>query len=277
MITKEEFKKIDSEVKSSLEEAFDFLKNNCVDYNYIIYLADGEYHEKYRNSDLNLNPYTIDNRGDRHKDLSRQNFFIQFMKTFYSFQNDIKETFDDEYILTMELMVYTHLWESKPFLRQLYRLADLINGKSYSWKVSVPDMSKHIYIRKEIRDILKSKNLSLANIITNGFHTSLRNAFAHSEYQIDIRNKFIYLDTFKGGNWDIERISFDDWTIRFVYSALFSYHFLNLKAQKRAELVKDFGTNEFLIIHPITENRFTARRIYYDVDYNRFSFYKFSN
>lgn len=276
MITKKEFEIIDNEVKNSLEEAFYFLKNKCTDYNYIIYLADGEYHEEYINSNLNLNPYTIDNREDRHKDLSRQSFFFQFMRTFYSFQNSIKETLDDEYIITMELMVYTHLWESKPFLRQLFRLAELINGKSYSWRVIVPDMSKHTFIRTEIRDVLKKKNLSLAEIISNGFHTSLRNAFAHSEYQIDNRNKFIHLDTFKGENWDIEKISFDDWTKRFVYSSLFSYHFLNLKARKRMELIKDFGTDEFLIIHPITKNRFTARKIYYDIDCDRFSFYKFN-
>ncbi len=89
MITRTEFAKIDQEVIESLEEAFDYLKLHCVDHNYILFLADGEYKEEYGNSQLRSNPYSIDNREDRYKDVSRLNFFIKFMKTFYSFISSI--------------------------------------------------------------------------------------------------------------------------------------------------------------------------------------------
>ena len=196
------------------------------------------------------------------------------MKTFYSFPSSINQTDDNEFRLTMELMIYTHIWESKAFLKQLFRLASLVNGKSYQWEVVVPEMSKHSYIRNDIRSILEAKQLKLGNIIFKAFHTSLRNAFAHSEYQLDENNKLIHLDTYKGGTWDIQNISYDDWTKRFVYSALLSYHFLNVRARNRKSLPRDFGKSEYLIIHPINQTSFRATKIYYDNKLDSFRFYK---
>lgn len=272
MITRKEFAKIDKEVKDSLHEAFENLRLNCVDHNYILFLADGEFQERLKNSHLKLNPYSIDNRGDRYKDQSRQNFFIRFMQLFYSFPKGKPKTDDNEFRLTMELMIYSHIWESKPFLKQLYRLASLSSGDNYKWAVDIPEMSKHEFIRENIRDVFKVKKLRLADVITKGFHTSLRNAFAHSEYQFNNHSKHIYLDTYKGAAWDIKNISFDDWTKRFAYSALLSYHFFNERIRKRQDLINDFGTDKFLIIHPVTETKFRARHIYYELEFDRFSF-----
>ncbi|QNN42631.1 hypothetical protein [Pedobacter roseus] len=272
MITLKKFRKIDQEVKDAIEEAFDYISARSLEHNYLLFLAEGEFHARPINSSLNLNPYTIDNRGDRYKDESRLRFFIEFMKNQYGFPSGQTSIPDDEYRITIEMMVYTHIWEAKAFLRQLYRLATLVSGASYPWKVEVPEMSRHTYIRMDIRDVLAGKKLKLANVISNGFLTSLRNAFAHSEYQIDMHNKQIHLDTYKGARWDIPLISFDDWSLRFAYSALLSYHFLNIKARKR----KEYGTAKpkTLIMHPITSERhFRARYIYYDQRRNSFGFH----
>jgi hypothetical protein len=274
MITREDFSLIDNEVQESLDEAFNYGKEKSLDHDYILYLADGEYKDYISSSTLHLNPYSIDSREDRYKDQSRLNFFIKFMKLFYAFPKGKDETDDNEYRLTMELMIYCHIWESTPFLRQLFRLASLAAGESYNWRVTVPEMGKHIFIRKNIRDIFKSHHLKLAEVITKGFHTSLRNAFAHSEYGFNEATRLIHLGTYKGEAWDIDRISYNDWTRRFAYSSLLAYHLLNKKVQRRKCLSKESGTNEFLIIHPITENRFRVAKIYYDVKHDGFNFYK---
>ena len=272
MIKKKDFSIIDNEVKLALHEAFEFIKLNCVDHDYILFLADGEFKEKMVGSQLRLNPYSIDNREDYLKDETRQNFFIQFMRSFYSFPKKRPRVDDDEYRLTMELMIYTHIWESKGFLKQLHRIASLSNSESYKWKVEVPEMSKHEFIRASIRDILRQNNLGLAGVISKGFHTSLRNAFAHSEYHFNNHTKQIRLDTYKGASWDIKEISFDDWTKRFAYTALLSYHFYNERALRRQSLIKDFKKDNYLIVHPITERRFKLSTIYYDLHLDRFSF-----
>ena len=37
-------------------------------------------------------------------------------------------------------MIYTHIWESKPFLKQLYRFSLLCQGKAYPREIDIPDM-----------------------------------------------------------------------------------------------------------------------------------------
>jgi hypothetical protein len=36
---------------------------------------------------------------------------------------DCEEILPDEYRFHLELMIYTHTWESRPFLKTLYRIA----------------------------------------------------------------------------------------------------------------------------------------------------------
>lgn len=275
MITKKEFNELYIEVEQSVNEAFDFLRQNARESAYITFLAEGEYHEPYKRAWTSLNPYTIDYRGDKYKDDTRLRFFLEYMRLIYSFPEGVNEVLDNEYSITMELMIYTHVWESKPYLKQLYRMSELVEGKAYPWDVIVPEMSKHEFIRQDIRDRLSLKGLSIADIITNGFHTSLRNAFAHSEYSLDEKNKRIVLDTFKGAPWDIREISFDDWSLRFAYTSILSYHFSNIKALRRQALVKEFS-RPFIIIHPKDRSTVRAREIFYDESFDSFSFYDFN-
>jgi hypothetical protein len=163
-------------------------------------------------------------------------------------------------------------WESKPFLRKLYRLATITVGESYPWEVTVPDMSKHDFIRESIRDNFQKKNLSLAKVMTDGFHSSLRNAFAHSEYYFDNYKKGIKLDTYKGASWDIEFISFDDWAKRFAYSLFLNYHIQNHTYLRRVSIVQDLKKDDFLIIHPRNKTCFGVKTITYDQARNAFLF-----
>jgi hypothetical protein len=269
VITFEEFESIDKEVQTAVYEAFDYVKNKTI--NYVLFLANGEYHEKSRYWSIKLSPYMIDAREDRYKDEDRRNFFIEFLRTFYGFP-DKRPLEDDLNRIHMELMVYSHIWESKPFLKQLNRLAVLIDHKSYPWEVKIPDMSKHEFIRFEIRDLFKKRGLALSNVITNGFHTSLRNAFAHSEYYFNKSSKKIVLDTYKGASWDLQDISFDDWSKRFAYTFLLCYYVQNVFFERRESLIKDFGTNRFLIIFPKTANIFRAVYLRYHHEFDTFNF-----
>ena len=274
MITITRYTEIAEEVLESLNETFDYIRYKCQDHNYVLFLAEADYKNEYRTNYQHhrLSPYIIDNRVDRYKDASRLNFFIDYLRAFYSWPLPIIKTEDTDFQITLEMMMYTHIWESKPFLRQLYRLAYLVTGKSYPWDVVVPEMSKHTFIRNDTRNVLASKNLKLASVISKGFHTSLRNAFAHSEYRFDDYHKCIHLDTYKGEPWDIDRISYNDWTERFAYSALLSYYLLDVMFQRRKSLVSDFGRNQFIRSHPITTRKFRALDIYYDEVQDNFSF-----
>jgi hypothetical protein len=273
MITRTDFAAIDAEIKKSIDDTLNTLRATNQN-DYALFLADGEYKKEYETSPLNLNPNVIDYRMDRYKDASRLEFLSDFLSTFYAFPSSQTATDDNHQRLHMELMVYSHIWEAKPFLKKLYRLAHQCNGEQYIWDVNIPDMGKHDFIRNDIRKIFEDNGNSLFQIIKNGFHTSLRNAFAHAEYFFDTMNgnKRIILDNFNGQAWELQEISFDDWSKRFVYSALLSYHLLSLTHKHRPELIESTGTDLFQIKQPSKVNGFNMVWIKYTKEHDRFNF-----
>lgn len=273
MISRIDFATIDAEIKKAIDDTLNDLKASNQN-DYALFLADGEYSKDLEKNVLNLNPNVIDNRMDRYKDSSRLSFLSQFLSTFYAFPSSQTSTDDSEQRLHMELMVYAHTWEAKPFLKKMYRLAHLWNGEQYVWNVQIPDMGKHDFIRNDIRQIFEDKGNPLFQIIKNGFHTSLRNAFAHSEYSFDTmnNNRRIILDNYNGAAWELQEISFDDWSKRFVYSALLSYHLLDLTHKHRTNLIESTGTDTFQIKQPSNVNGFNFVWIKYDKQYDRFNF-----
>lgn len=235
MIRKEDFRKIKFEVDNAINEAFTFAKENEKNENdYVLFLSNAEYIEKYTAS--TINPYVVDYRVNGYRDQERLKFLVEYLNNVYSFQT--LNTADSTTSITIELMIYTHIWESKPFLRQLRKLASICNKEDYDWNVKVPDYTKHTYIRESIRDIFGDKNLKLNDIITKGYHSSLRNAFAHSEYIFGMNSPELVLTNYSGKDWEIETISFDEWTIRFCYSFLLSYGFQEKFDMERMNLLE---------------------------------------
>jgi hypothetical protein len=272
MITLAEFKQIDTEVSNSINETLDAIKNNCKDNNYVLLLCEGEYKPKIAGTPLNLSPYVIDDREGKMKDDPRINFWLDFLKKYYVFPNGTTEIDDDKYRIHLELMIYSHIWESEPLLKKLFRLTNLVSEGSYYWEVKVPEMGKHVFIRKNIREILIAKKLSLGDIIKKGFHTSLRNAFSHSQYSFNEYRKGIKLDNYKGESWEMDFITYNDWTKRFAYSFFLNYHLLNHIQVRRMSLIDDFGTNTFSIKHPTGSSIYKDRHIQYDSHRDAFIF-----
>ena len=274
MITRAEFASIDAEIKKALQDTFDNIRNSNHG-DYALFLSDAEYKKEYDAATSKLNPYIIDNRIDRYKDEGRLKFMSEFLSTFYAFPSSQVSTDDNEQRVHMELMVYTHIWESKPFLKKLYRLAHLNNGEQYNWNVEVPDMTKHKFIRDDVRKTFEDAGNPLAEIIRKGCHTSLRNAFAHSEYSFDTMNdnRRIILDNYNGDDsWELAQISYDDWSKRFVYSVLLSYHLMSLAYTNRIMLIKNLKTDTFQIKHPTKAKSFNFIWVKYSKDNDSFSF-----
>ncbi|WP_340833026.1 hypothetical protein [Polaribacter sejongensis] len=270
MISRKQFADIDKEIKDSIEESLDKLKTEDFS-NYILFLADAQYVE---NNNSNLDPFCIDYRIDGYQDSTRIEFLSQFLTNYYSFPENTLSTDDNSYRMNIELMVYTHVWESKSFLKKLYRLAHLNNNEEYDWDVNVPPMGKHDFIIDKIRKVFNNNNLKIWEVIKKGFHTSLRNAFAHSEYSFDRmnNNNRINLYNYGGKKWELQTITFDEWSLRFVYSALLGYHFLKIIMERRLNLIEQNDTDIFTIKYPKKSKNFIDRKIKYSQNGNGFSF-----
>jgi len=270
LITLDEFKNIDQEVKHAIDEVLNHIK--LTSQNYILLLANGEYMSSL--NETRLNPYAIDSAEDGYIDRTRREFFSGFMNEAYSFPNGSSINSDSNAI-QLELMIYCHIWESKPFLKTLYRLATLTLGRSYPWDVEVPRSGKEDFIRNVIIDTFKNKGLQIGKVMTNGFHSSLRNAFAHSDYYFGYSRKEIKLTNYTGKKWELSSIMFADWRKRFAYSALLSHYLLNNLYERRINVIKEFNRDEFPIIHPIGSNRFKVRYIKYFPETDHFNFLRF--
>lgn len=273
MIKKEKFKEVNDHIKSAVIEVFDHVKKTCSDDKYMLFLANGEYQDQMDSSFCGFNPHTIDDILDDYRDETRIKFLTKFLNSHYIFPEGILQIEDNEYRLNLELMIYTHIWESKSYLKQLFRIAELSNDKNYPWKIEVPVTRKHSFIQNEISNKLLIANLSLGEIISNGFHSSLRNAFAHSDYSIEFDSLKIILHSFNSKKkWDIPSITFEEWTLKFINSSLLSYHFLRQKIKRRRSIVSDLGKCEFIIAHPISRNSTKFRKIIYIEDLDIFRF-----
>ena len=249
MISEKRYIEIYSEIEDCINVVFNSIKATSTS-NYILILAFGEYHGLLLRNPV-LSPYLIDYTIDRYKDQNRLKFLTEFLNSYYGFVGS-EENFPDEYRIHLELMIYTHIWESKPFLKTLYRIAQTLSGVRYPWAVSLPDTRKHNFIKTDIREVLEKKDKTLSDVISKGYHSSLRNAFAHSEYHYDLASgdNIIHLDNYKREDWEMEFVTFNDWTERFVYSALLSYHLYNSLRTRRINLSTEFDSTTFKVEIP---------------------------
>lgn len=237
MIRIQEFRRIDVEVRNAINEAFRFAHNEEKDENdYYLYLCNATYVEEYKGT--TINPYVLDYRVDELMDQNRLEFLTRYLGSQYSF--DRFNTSDSNESLTIEMMLYSHIWESTNFLKQLTKLLDLCQSKEYNWKVVVPDaqneQSKQKYIRETLRDGFTELSLKLGNIITSGYKSQLRNAFAHSDYSFALNDPEIHLHNYKPDGYQMRSISFDDWTKCFCYSFLLNYHFIKIFYKEKQEI-----------------------------------------
>ena len=267
MIKRLRFRQIKLEVEQAVNEAFEQAKANQTNDDFYLFLCIAQYVESFKTS--GKNPHVIDYRLDGRQDELRLSTLIEYINHYYSF--DGANTVDSGFSLTLELMIYTHMWESKPLLKQLKRLVDLTESNRYNWDIQVPDMSKHGFIREEIRDKLKGQNLKLHEVISKGYHSQLRNAFAHSDYFISLEETNIVLLNYNEPSWQIPSITLDDWTERFCYTFLLSFYLHNKFQEEKSALssgdyyvkLKDNDGNEQngIITYNIEIDSFSGRII----------------
>lgn len=156
----------------------------------------------------------IDYQLDSIYDETRTNFYLRYLRRNYnkkgfSYQGD--NGIDDMHI---ELMIYTHLWDSTYFLKSLMRIASIISGNGYLWNPEIDWMGRDDFMKKRIINPLTSNGLKLGSLIERCYDSSVRNAFAHSLYTIDAERKTITIRPRKG----MKTLSFDEFQSLFLYS-----------------------------------------------------------
>ena len=251
----EVYKEITEKIINTLNKILDNLAISNPE-NYILFLINGEFNEILnQRKDLGYIPYTIDYRIDDYNDTNRLTFLCDFLNKYYSFNMNENIEFDF-YRINIETMIYTHIWESKPFLKNLYRLTSLLKGEEYKWKVK----DELFYVRANfLQDhiITPLSNIAypISLIVTKGYERGLRNAFVHNDYSIDKERITYFNDRGKTIEERYLKMNISDWIICFVYFFSFSYWFSKIKMDRRRNLIKDFNSNKFWIKVPDSKGK----------------------
>ena len=125
--------------------------------------------------------------------------------------------------IQLEMLIYLKIWEGDMFIKKLYQLTNLSQGRPYDWHFSIAESSRdkkatgtrEKIIRKKIRDQLKTEYPSLYRSIKNAYLTQVRNSIAHSNYSflgrtIQLNNR---IETDPAAQ--LHFISFDTWNEMF--------------------------------------------------------------
>lgn len=158
----------------------------------------------------------IDYQLDRYYDVTREGFYLRYLNRNYrreGFHYEGDEGIDD---LSIEMMIYDHLWESSYFLKSLVRIAAILVGKGYIWNPTIPEKGKWEYIHKNVIDPLKENGIALGEIVEKGYSSDIRNAFAHALYNVNVERKTIEIRPKTG----FKTISFEVFQKKFLYSVI---------------------------------------------------------
>lgn len=228
------------EVEDAIEEVFEYIRMN--DYNsFVLLIGRGEVFSGLKNTVGT--DCVMDYQMDRYHDETRERFYLNYLNRNYrrdGFEYSGNNGIDD---LSIEMMIYTHLWESYYFLKSLKRIASIVNGDNYLWKVVIPDGRKCSFI-KEVITALQEKKLKLGDIIEKGYNSDIRNSFAHALYNVDVSGKTITLRPRRG-----ERtIPFSEFQQKFLYSVILMNKLQNMMENLHDEVGKSnaFVTEPFL-------------------------------
>jgi len=252
------------EVKKAVDEVFKFAKNHEKKENdYILFLSRSKYEPKHEGT--NVSPWLLNHALEALLDQDRVNFLLEYLNSHYSFQAE--NTSDSKSTLSLELMIYTHLWESKHNLSNFKKLADLCDSKPYDFNVIVPSRGKYKFVVNNIRNVFEKHNLKLFGIIKDAYRSQLRNAFAHSVYHFGLNHTDIVLENYDPPESPLKRISFDDWTVVFLKSALLQNFFYN----KFVGEVESLEPNKQYAVTMDYKDSKSSGVISYDPEIKRFS------
>ena len=194
-MTYEAFKDVETEVKDIVSNVLETVKTKSFP-DYCLLLAHAGY--QYENENISLSPYVIHSRLEINQDYTRQKFLVFYLNQYATLlkENICIDNEYKEYDLNIQMMIYSQIWESHLFLKTLKRIADILNGKPYEWKIpfekpkrndssKIVPVPKATFIQEQILTPMSTGHQKMSNLLKTLYNRQLRNDFAHASYFID--------------------------------------------------------------------------------------------
>ena len=253
-MTIERFKEIEKETIKLIESTLQTVEETNIN-DYILLLIRADFYRIIESHpSCNLSPYVIDNPADIYLDESRQRFLSLYLNE-YTTKLEEKRFSNHgslEYEINIQMMIYTHVWESRLFLKALERIASILSCEGYKWKSDI-GISKANFIKGHIIKPLSEGQYSIGKYIDGLYDNELRNCFSHSTHYIDCKNKEIHIDDKNSFLWK-KTISFDEWEEKFIRSILLSFHLISCIHKYRTHLAHEIRTTPMILERPLKDN-----------------------
>jgi len=226
---------IEQEIASAIEEALVVLAKTSQP-NYCLLIARGGVEPMLER--VGKSKYVMDDAMDVYHDETRQQFYLNYLNANY---RKSVLNYTDKYGLDklyIEMMIYSHLWDSQRFLKDIYRIATMIAGKPYDWELVLDDGLSYKVMKEEVITPLKEKELKLGEIIESSYSSHIRNSFAHSLFDIDEHSRTIHLRSRHIKKYEDSLLSFDAFQDKFLHSIFLCYCLANIIEHYRLEAAK---------------------------------------
>lgn len=169
------------------------------------------------NMDITETTYVVDDIWDIFRWKTQERFYIHYLNKNYCKDGFLYQGEDGLDDLSIEMMIYSHIWASNDFLKTLYRLGEIFRGHSYSWKIDVDDFAfgKNNWMQSNVIAPLEANSLQISEFLKEAYCTPIRNAFAHALYYINAENQKITIYPQSG----YYTLTFSEFQRKFLYSA----------------------------------------------------------
>lgn len=259
-MTIETFRFLEQEIISVVNNLLDKVRDKNFS-DYVLLLSRASY--QVENEDTLLSPYVIQSNLEILQDYPRQRFLHTYLNQYTALleENRYFDSEMHEYNINLQMMLYSHIWESCWFLVNLKRIVSILSGNGYVWKIpfnrtqrigsskKIP-INKGKFILEEVLTPLESADRHLYDFLVGIYNSSLRNGYSHSMYSFDMSNGC--LEILDSSSYRTEcSINISDWEEMFCKSVLFSYHLFKNIADRLNHFKIDYPhLNEVVIKWP---------------------------
>ena len=244
------FYEIEEEVKRSVESTLNMIEQKFFS-NYVLLLAHADYAHNIYCYGCNVNII----REENHIFLVRD-----YLNGYLLYLQDPSPLTLYDY--TIQMMIYSHLWESNYFLKFIKRIAYIVQGKKYKWKIRLDHTVSRQNMINQSNELLLKKQSLIGNIIDKSYCAELRNSFSHMSYKIELQNSRIVL--YKDDSLAYKQIlSIEEWEEYFVYSLLLTFHLFNsIDYRKNTFMDKYPDMEKILVDIPDDQGKFNKKYVY---------------
>ena len=166
-------KEIIEEVELAINEAINAMAE--MDYNsFILFIGRADVIPLLKES--TGSECVIDYQLDRYYNETREAFYIRYLDRNYKREgfNYLGESGIDD--LSIEMMIYTHLWDSMCFLKSIFRIACALSGHGYAWNPKIPEFGKFDFMKNEVIAPLVGNGFMIGDVLKKGYKSGIRNA-----------------------------------------------------------------------------------------------------